>query len=62
MILLIIQWHKLVPESRPDHDNDDIIHVMSNREWTEEQKRKLVEIDRQERRRAKNFMKRGKTR
>ena len=35
---------------------------MKNREWTEEQKRKLVELDRQERRRKKNFMKRAKAR
>ena len=49
-------------ECRPNHENDDIIHVMNNSEWTEEQKRKLVEIDRQERRRGKNFMERGKTR
>ena len=49
-------------ECRPNHDNVNIIHVMSNSEWTEEQKRKLVEIDRQERTRGKNFMKRGKTR
>ena len=35
---------------------------MNNREWTEEQKRKLVEMDRQERRRKKNFMKRAKAR
>ena len=35
---------------------------MNNREWTEEPKRKLVEIDMQERRRGKNFMKRVKAR
>ena len=35
--------------------------MMNNHEWTEEQKRKLVEIDRQERRR-KNFMKSVKAR
>ena len=35
---------------------------MNNHEWSEEQKRKLVEIDRQERRRGKNFMKRVKAR
>ena len=35
---------------------------MNNREWTEEQKRKLVETDRQERNRGKNFMKRVKAR
>ena len=43
-------------ENRANHGNDDTVHMMNNHEWTEEQKRKLVEIDRQERRR-KNFMK-----
>ena len=28
-------------ENRANHDNDDIVHIMNNREWTEEQKRKL---------------------
>ena len=40
-------------ENRANHDNDDIVHIMNNREWTEEQKRKLVEIGRQEKRREK---------
>ena len=35
---------------------------MNNREWTEEEKCKLVETDRQERNRGKNFMKRVKAR
>ena len=30
---------------------------MNNGEWTKEQKRTLVKIDRQERRKGKNFMK-----
>ena len=47
-------------ENRANHDNDDIVHIMNNREWTEEQKRKLVEIDTQERRRGKKFKKRVK--
>ena len=47
-------------ENRANHDNDDIVHSMNNREWTEEQKRKLVEIDMQERRRGKIFIKRVK--
>ena len=42
-------------ENRANHDNDDILHIINNREWTEEQKRKLVEIDRQERRRRIKF-------
>ena len=49
-------------ENRVNHDNDDIVHIINNSEWTEEQKCKLVEIDRQERRRGKNFMKRVKAR
>ena len=44
------------------HDNDNIRHIMNNRKSTEEQKCKLVEIDKQERKREKNFMKRVKTR
>ena len=39
--------------NRANHDNGDIVHIMNNREWTEEQKRKLVEIGRQEKRRRK---------
>ena len=49
-------------ENRANHGSDDIVHIINNREWTEEQKRKLVEIDTQERRRGKNFMKRMKAR
>ena len=44
-------------ENRANHDNDDIVHIMNNCKWTEEQKRKLVEIDWQGRR-GKNIMKR----
>ena len=47
-------------EKRANHDNDNII--INNREWTEEQKCKLVKIDKQERRRGKSFMKRVKAR
>ena len=49
-------------ENGANHDNDDIVHVMNNREWIEEQKRKLVEIDRQEKSRGKNLMKQVKAR
>ena len=49
-------------ENSANHENDDIVHIMNNREWTDEQKRKLVKIDRKERRRGKNFMKRVKGR
>ena len=48
---------QLGAEKRTNHDNDDIVHIINNREWNEEQKRKLVVIDRPERRRRKNFMK-----
>ena len=51
----MIQWHKLVLKTKQ-------IIIVNNREWIEEQKRKLVQIDRQERRRGKNFMKRLKAR
>ena len=61
MMLLMIQWHKLVLKTE-NHDSDDIVHIMNNLELTEEQKRKLVKIDRQKRRRGKNFMKRVKAR
>ena len=43
-------------ENRAHYDNDGIVHIMNSREWTDEQKHKLVEIDTQERRRGKNFM------
>ena len=49
-------------ENRANHDNNVIVHIINNREWTEEQKRKLVEIERQEMRKGKNFMKRVKAR
>ena len=61
MMLLMIQWHKLVLKTA-NHDNDNIVHIMNNCEWSEDQKHKLVEIDRQKRRRGKNFMKRVKAR
>ena len=34
---------------------------MNNREWTSEEKRRVVQIDREERQKRKNFMKRIKT-
>ena len=49
-------------ENRANHDNDDIVHMMNNREWTNEQKHKIVEIDIQERRRGKYFTRRVKER
>ena len=38
------------------------IRVTNNCEWSEEQKRIIMEIDHQERRKGKNFMKRNKRR
>ena len=49
-------------ENRANHDNDNIVHMMDNRKWTDEQKHKIVEIDIQERRRGKYFMRRVKER
>ena len=49
-------------ENKANHDNSDIIHIMNNLEWSKKQKRRLVEIDRQERRRGKNLMKKVKAR
>ena len=43
--------------NRANHDNDDKVHIMNNREWTEEQKCKSGEE-----RRGRNFMKRVKAR
>ena len=34
------------------------VRITNNREWSEEQKHRIVEIDHQERRKGKNFMKR----
>ena len=49
-------------ENRANHVNDDDVHMVNNREWTDEQKYRIVEIDTQERMRGKNFMKRVKQR
>ena len=38
------------------------VRITTNREWYEEQKHRIVEIDHQERRKGKNFMKRIKRR
>jgi len=43
-------------ENRANHDNDNIVHEVNSREWTDEQKHRVVVIDTQERRRGKNFM------
>ena len=38
------------------------VRIINNHEWSEEQKLRIVEIDHQERRKGKNFMKRIKRR
>ena len=40
------------------HNND--IHIVNKGEWTNEEKLKIVQINREERERGKNFMKRIK--
>ena len=40
------------------HNND--VHIMNKGEWTNEEKLKIVQINREERERGKNFMKRIK--
>ena len=49
-------------ENGANHVNDDDVHIVNNREWTNEHKYRIVEIDTQERMRGKNFMKRVKQR
>ena len=49
-------------ENRANHDNNNIVHLMNNREWTNEQKHRIVKIDMLERRRGKNFMRQVKER
>ena len=38
------------------------VRITNNREWSEEQKHRIVEVDHQERRKGKHFMKRIKRR
>ena len=45
-----------------NHENENIVHVVNNSEWTEEQKYRIVYIDTQERKKGRNFMKRVKER
>ena len=49
-------------ENRANHDNNNIVHLMNNREWTNKQKHRIVEINMLQRRRGKNFMRRVKER
>ena len=45
-----------------NHENNNRLRITNNRERTDEQKHRIVEIDTHERRRGKNFMKRIKAR
>ena len=45
-----------------NHNNDNRVHTMNNRDWTDEQKKRIVEIDENERKRGRNFLKRIKNR
>ena len=45
-----------------NHDNNNRLRITNNREWTDEQKHGIIEIDTYERRRGENFMKRIKAR
>ena len=49
-------------ENIANHVDDNTVHNMSNRKWTDEQKRRIVEIDEEERKRGRNFMRRIKAR
>ena len=42
------------------HKNN--VHIMNKREWTDKEKLKIVKINREERQKGKNFMKRIKQR
>ena len=48
-------------ENEAYHGNNNV-HRMNNREWTDQQKHRIVEIDKEERTRGKHFMKRVKER
>ena len=48
--------------SGADHENNNRLRITNNREWTDEQKHRIVEVNTHERRRGKNFMKRIKAR
>ena len=45
-----------------NHVKDNTVHNMNNREWKDEQKRRIVETDKEERKRGRNFMRRIKAR
>jgi hypothetical protein len=49
-------------ENVANHVYNNEVHTINNCEWTDEQKNRIVEIDREERRKGKNCMKRIKVR
>ena len=46
--------------NRAGHTEHNNIHAMNNREWTDEEKRQIVCINLEERKKGKGFMKRIK--
>ena len=64
LILQDIDGDTVVPLGADNQTNlqNNKIGITNNREWSEEQKHRIVEIDHQERRKEKNFMKHIKTR
>ena len=63
-ILQDIDGDTVVPLGADNQANlqNNKIGITNNREWSEEQKQRIVEIDHQERRKEMNFMKHIKTR
>ena len=49
-------------ESIADRVQSNKSHTMNSRDWTDEEKKRVVEIDREERMKGKNFMRRIKER
>ena len=49
-------------ENKADRERDNRLHTMNCREWTDEEKKRVVEMDMEERMKGKNFMKRIKER
>ena len=50
-------------ENRAAHvQGNNRVHTMNSRGWTSEEKKRVVQIDREERQKGENFMKRIKTR
>ena len=58
-ILRDVAYNTVAPldaENIANHVNNNTVHNMNNREWTDEQKRRIVEIDEEERKRGRDFM------